>query len=195
MNRHEYIADIKEKLKGLSEEDINKAIEYYEEAIDDRLEDGLTEDQAINSIGTPDEIAEKILMDCPLTKLVAAKTKPKRKLKGWEIALLIVFSPVWITLALLALIMALVVVILFFTLIACIVIIILSFILGGIVGIAACLQELFATSHFDLMQFGMALMLLGLGTVLLIPTKNLVVLLFEKIGSFFKWIKRKIVNR
>ena len=98
MNRQEYLDEIKEKLLGLSEEDIDKALEFYMEALDDRIDDGLTEEQAINAVGTADEVAEQILMDTPLPKLVSATVKPKRDMKAWEIVLLILGAPLWIPL-------------------------------------------------------------------------------------------------
>ena len=99
MNKIEYLDSIRSKLAGLPEKDIDSAIEYYEEAIDDRIEDGLTEEQAINAVGTPEEIAEKILMDSSIPKLITAKAKPQRRLKGWELALIIIGSPLWIMIA------------------------------------------------------------------------------------------------
>ena len=104
---------VREKLKGLSEEDINKALEFYEEAISDRMEEGLTEDQAVAAIGTPDEIANQILMDTPLPKLVKAKakSKPKKSFKVWEIVLLVLGFPIWFPLILTAGILALTLVI------------------------------------------------------------------------------------
>ena len=188
MNRNEYIDSIKEKLKGLPEADIAKAVEYYEEAIDDRLEDGLTVEQAINSIGTPDEIAEKILMEFPITKLVAAKTKPNRALKVWEIILLIVGSPLWITVAAL-------VVIFFFVAIVVVVVCLLAVLISGLAGVVACFVELFRSGGLNFWVMGASLICLGLGVFLLIPTKNFIVWLFEQIGRFFKWIKRKIVRK
>ena len=77
MNKKEYLDSIRSKLTGLPEKDIDSAIEYYEEAIEDRIEDGLTEEQAINAVGTPEEIAEKILMDSSIPKLITAKAKPQ----------------------------------------------------------------------------------------------------------------------
>ena len=195
MNRHEYIDSIKEKLKGLSEDDIKKAVEYYEEAIDDRLEDGLTEEQAINSIGTPDEIAEKILMECPITKLVAAKTKPNRSLKAWEIVLLIVGAPLWITVAALLFVAIILVVILFFTAIVVLVVCIIAGLLGGLGGVVASIIGMFRYGNMDFLTMGLSLVTLGASVFLLIPAKNFIIWLFEQIGRFFKWIKRKIVNK
>ena len=72
MTKSEYLGAIRVRLLGLPEADIKKAIDFYEEAISDRMEDGLTEDQAIAELDTPQLAADKILMETPLPKLVKA---------------------------------------------------------------------------------------------------------------------------
>ena len=106
MNRNEFIEAVREKLSGLSEEDINEALEFYDEAISDRIDDGLTEDQAVAAVGTPEEIADKILMDTPLPKLVKAqaKAKPSTGFRVWEIILLVLGFPLWFPLVRLAIV-------------------------------------------------------------------------------------------
>ena len=106
MTKKVFIDEVRAKLKGLSEDEISKALEFYEEAIDDRMEEGLTEDQAVAAVGTPEEVADQILMDMPLGKLVKAKSKPDRKYKVWEIVLIILGFPIWFPLLLTAAILS-----------------------------------------------------------------------------------------
>jgi uncharacterized membrane protein len=63
--------------------------------LDDLTEGGMTEQEAVASLGSVDAIAQEILMDLPLPKLIKAKMKPKRRMRTWEIVLLAVGSPVW----------------------------------------------------------------------------------------------------
>ncbi len=98
MTKREFISQLRGHLSGLPKEDIEKSIEYYSEIIDDRMEDGSPEDSAVEAIGSPSEIATQILMDTPLPKLVKAKAKPQRALKVWEIVLLVLGSPLWLSL-------------------------------------------------------------------------------------------------
>ena len=49
-------------------------------------------------MGSVDEIASQIISEVPLTKIVREKIKPKRRLKAWEIALIVAGSPVWLAL-------------------------------------------------------------------------------------------------
>ena len=46
----------------------------------------------------PAEIAKKVLSETSISKLVKAKLKPSRELKGWEIALLVLGAPLWLPL-------------------------------------------------------------------------------------------------
>ena len=96
MDKQQFCAALRARLAGLPEADITSSIEYYCEMIDDRIEDGVPETVAVAAVGSVDEIAEQILMDTPMTKLVKARMKPKRALKAWEIVLIAVGSPVWL---------------------------------------------------------------------------------------------------
>lgn len=96
MNKNAFLSVLRERLNGLPEEDINKSMEFYSEMIDDRVEDGMSEEEAVEAIGTIDEIISQILSEVSLPKLVKEKVKPKRALKAWEIVLLILSAPIWL---------------------------------------------------------------------------------------------------
>ena len=70
--------------------------------LDDMLEEGMTEAEATAKLGSPSQIAQSILQEVPLGKLVSTRMKPK---SGWTplaIVLAVVGSPVWVPLLLLA---------------------------------------------------------------------------------------------
>lgn len=98
MNKQSFIASLRSKLYGLPQKEIDERISFYSEMIDDRIEDGMTEKEAISEIGTVDSVATQIISDTPLTKIIKEKLTPKRQLKAWEIALLIAGSPIWASL-------------------------------------------------------------------------------------------------
>ncbi len=95
MTKIEFILNLHDKLSDLPQEDVEERLRFYIEMIEDRMEEGLSEDAAVAEVGNVDEIAEQILADMPLNKLVIEKIKPKRKLKAWEIVLLALGAPVW----------------------------------------------------------------------------------------------------
>lgn len=99
MNKEEFITQLRENLIGLPKEDIEERVSFYSEMIDDRIEDGKTEDEAINDLGGVDGVVSDIAGDTKLFSLVKEKIKPKRKLKGWEIALICATSIFWFPIA------------------------------------------------------------------------------------------------
>ena len=98
MTRVKFILELGKRLDGLPTNEVEDRLNFYSEMISDRIEDGLSEEEAVAAIGAVDEIAEQIIADIPLTKIVKEKIKPKRRLCVWEILLLVLGSPVWLSL-------------------------------------------------------------------------------------------------
>ena len=95
MTKIEFLFKLDEKLSGLSDSDRQKTLDYYNEMIEDRVEDGMAEADAVAEMGDASEIASAIFMETPIIRLVKERVKPKRKLTGAEIALICIASPVW----------------------------------------------------------------------------------------------------
>lgn len=96
MTKTEFLAEIREKIQGLPQSDIEKFLDYYAEMIDDYTEDGRTQEEAIGELGSVEEIVEQILKETPLPHLVQEKVRPTRTLRAGEIVLLILGSPLWV---------------------------------------------------------------------------------------------------
>ena len=58
MKRVEFLKELKAQLWALPEADRQNSLDYYSEMIDDRMEDGLTEEEAVAAIGDLDEIVQ-----------------------------------------------------------------------------------------------------------------------------------------
>lgn len=98
MNKKTFLWALMDGLSGLPMEDIERSLDYYSEMIDDRMEDGLSEEEAVAAMGPVKEICAQILAETPLSRLVKEAVRPKRKLRVWEIVLLVLGSPVWVPL-------------------------------------------------------------------------------------------------
>lgn len=98
MTKINFLMALYDKLSGLPKNEVNERISFYSEMIEDRMEDGLSEEAAVDAVGSVDEIVEQIIGDIPLTKIVKEKIKPKRKLGVLEIILLSLGSPIWVSL-------------------------------------------------------------------------------------------------
>ena len=95
MTKQAFLDELRKGLAGLPQEDIEERITFYGEIIDDSIEEGLSEEEAVARCGSVEEIVSQTLADIPLTKLVKEKVKPNRALKAWEIVLIILGFPVW----------------------------------------------------------------------------------------------------
>ena len=98
MNRETFLTELRQRLSGLPREELEERLAFYGEMLDDRLEDGLTEEEAVESLGTPDEVAAQVLAEIPMAMILREKVRPKRRMKAWEIVLLILGSPIWFSL-------------------------------------------------------------------------------------------------
>ena len=94
MNKSEFLAKLKEALAGLPKDDVNERLAFYSEMIDDRVEEGLTEAEAVEAAGPVDEIVKETLADIPLQKLVKEKVRGRRMSAG-EIVLIVLGAPLW----------------------------------------------------------------------------------------------------
>ena len=103
MTKEGFLAQLRQQLWALPEADRQNSLDYYAEMIDDRMADGLSEEEAVAAIGNLEEIVQQILGETPRPPVVvepAKKEKPaKDNTKIWLIILLILASPVLISLA------------------------------------------------------------------------------------------------
>ena len=59
MRKEEFLTALRAGLTGLSPEGVEKLVEFCSEMIDDRMEDGLTEDEAVAAAGSLDELIQQ----------------------------------------------------------------------------------------------------------------------------------------
>lgn len=102
MCKQEFLAQLRKGLSGLPQRDIEERLSFYSEMIDDRMEEGLSEEEAVLAVGSVEEIVSQIIGDIPLAKLAKERVKGNRRLKSWEIVLLVLGSPLWLSLGIAA---------------------------------------------------------------------------------------------
>ncbi len=59
MGKREFIEELCKRLRLMSAEDAQKTVTFYSEAIDDRVEDGMSEEDAVESLGNIDDIVRE----------------------------------------------------------------------------------------------------------------------------------------
>lgn len=196
MNKEQFLAVIREKLAGLPPADVERSLDFYGEMIDDRVEDGLTEEQAVEAMGTVDEIVAQILMDTPLPKLVKAKVKKNCAPQVWMIVLLVLGSPVWVPLLLAALIIFLAVYVVIWALAVVLYAVDLSFAAGGVSGIVgSVLWACMGNPVQALLLLGAGLVCVGLAIILFLVS-NRAAVGAAKLGKItLLWMKSWFVRR
>lgn len=94
MNKHDFLKELLESLSALPEAEREKAYAFYAEIIDDSMEDGVSEEEAVQRLGSMDEIVEQIVSEIPMSVLI--KARMERKNRGlFMLPLLILGFPVW----------------------------------------------------------------------------------------------------
>ena len=102
MNKQEFLLQLRNGLSGLPKEDIEERVAFYNEMIEDQIEDGLSEEEAVSNIGEVDTVVKQIIADIPLAKLAKKRIRPEKGLKTWAIILLILGFPLWFSLCIAA---------------------------------------------------------------------------------------------
>lgn len=100
MNKQEFLLNLGDRLSGLSPKEKEERLIFYREMIEDRMEDGLSEEEAVAAVGSIDDIARQIADEIHPSETVST---PKMRRKAWEVVLLILGSPIWFSLLIAAL--------------------------------------------------------------------------------------------
>lgn len=100
MNKTEFLHKLEKELSKLSPNERKEHINFYSEMIEDRIEEGSSEEDAVSQIGTIEEIVSQIVVNKYYSEndiSMASKTKTSKS--GWAIVLFWVGSPLWLTIA------------------------------------------------------------------------------------------------
>ena len=97
MNKSEFVELLRKGLAGLPLSEIEERVIFYSEIIDDRMEEGMSEADAVFQVGDVYDIVDQIKSESAQSK-PAKSAKPKKALGAWEIVLIILGAPVWLSL-------------------------------------------------------------------------------------------------
>ena len=192
MTREVFLNSLREKLSGLSPEDIEDRISFYYEMIDDMMDEGKTEEEAVAEIGSVDDVVYEIAKETPLVKIVKERIKPKRKLQAWEIVLIILGFPIWFPLAIVTSVLALVFYILFWIFVIVSYSIEAGLIVSSVALFIVAMVQLFSGEGSFAISFGSSLLAAGGATLMFFGcwyitkgTIKLHKLIFTKIKAAF----------
>lgn len=99
MTKESLLMWLREAFSAYPPEEVEERLRFYEELIDDRMEEGMTEEEAVASLGSLEEVIAKMGTEIPPLK----KRKAKWHLRWWEILLIVLGFPLWLPLLIAAL--------------------------------------------------------------------------------------------
>ena len=196
MNKNQFLEELRRRISGLPQEDIDERLAFYSEMIDDRMEDGLTEEEAVASLGTVDSVVDQIMSEIPLTKIVKERVRPKRQMKAWEVVLLVLGAPVWIPLIIAACAVVLAVYIVIWAVVISVDAVDLSAAAGAAGGLAGIFIYLKAGNPAgSLFSAGAAIAFAGLAILLFFVCKWITKAVLKLTGRIFLGIKTSFAGK
>ena len=98
MLKKDFFAALRYAVRGLPAREASEHIAFYEEMIDDKIEEGMSEAQAVRSLGGVEKVASQIIAQTPMTRIVREKIRPAGGRGALGITFLILGSPIWLSL-------------------------------------------------------------------------------------------------
>lgn len=193
MKKQEFLDKLKIKLSSLPQQEINERINFYSEMIDDRVEDGLTEEEAISDIGGLDEISKHIISEIPLKTIFKETITKKKNLNTGTKLLLILGSPIWLVLIVSFFGVALSLFISLWAILISLWAVFVSLILGGLIGVILGIVYLVQGSTGVLL--GLSIVGIGLGIFSYFGCKELTKLLIKFSKNIVIWIKNLFIKK
>ena len=196
MKKEEFISNLRKKLLGMPKKEIEERLNFYSEMIDDKVEEGILEDDAVLSLGSIDSIAEQIISDIPFSKIAKERISKKRSFKTWEIVLIAVGSPIWFSLlvALFAVVLSLFAV-MFALEVSLWAIIVSLAVCSPFVEVAGFISIFVNNTPIGLLFIGSGLILAGLSIVLFLIVKPTLKGGISFMKKLVLWIKKLFVKK
>ena len=97
MKKRVFLAQLRARLSSLPKREVEESLNFYSEAIDDRMEEGFTEAEAVAGMGAPSEAAARIIEDVKAMKGTREKL-PRGHMKAGTVLLLVLGAPLWLSL-------------------------------------------------------------------------------------------------
>ena len=101
MTKREFLNKLKVRLSGLPKAELDERIGFYSEMIDDRMEEGLSEEKAVEAVGSVEDAARRT-SSASGTRSLEAVESGEREVGVWRSIILVVTAPVWLSLLLVA---------------------------------------------------------------------------------------------
>lgn len=95
MKKHEFLEQLHKALSGLPPQEIDEQLVYYSEIIDDKIEEGISEEEAVAQIGPIAQIVAQVKAEMPRKDTLKEAITKNYSLPLWAIICLIIGIPIW----------------------------------------------------------------------------------------------------
>ena len=183
MNRAKFLRSLERALRAYPRDSVQKTLDYYDEMISDRMEDGLSEEQAVNALGSIEDIVHSLPQ-------AETPVPAGRRRKGWSTALIVLGFPLWLPLliAFFALLLSGLIVLL--AAIVCLFALELALAAAAVWAAAAGLYQLLKLNWAQaLCLFGGALSCAGLSCLLFAPVMRSARALCRLLQRICAWVR------
>ena len=195
MTKSEFLWQLSRALKNVSERDREDALAYYREMIEDRMESGMSEEEAVAALGAPADAAKDIMCRLPLPTLIKNKCKEKSTWHMWEVVLLILGSPVWLSLLVCILACVAVVYICLWTVVLALWACAVSLCVGGVVLVVAGVVSFYGAAGTALLNIGVGLIAVGGGLLLFFISPIVTRIMIRLSKLFLRGMKYLIIGK
>lgn len=194
MTKKLFLEQLRQRLQRISQDEQTTVCHYYDEIISDKIEEGMTEEQAVASLGDIDQLVTEILSEQSIPQLIRERVNQSHRQSSnktvWVI-LAILGSPIWLSLVIALISVIGAAIISLMAVAMALVITVGAFILSGPLGLAKGI--LLIASHYPtagLYNIGAGLLLCGLGILLIRPICEV----FKVFLKFGRWFIRQLKN-
>lgn len=190
MTKHEFLGALYDALSPLTPEERNRSLAYYEEVIDDKLEEGEQESKIIADFGPVADIAQEILGDTPTQN----PSTMKQGSKAIPLILIIAGSPLWFPLLIAGVAVLFAIYVVVWSLIISFFAVVFSLLACGLGGIGILIFNASTNMAAAFGGLGVGFICAGLGLLLLFPCIFFAKWLTQNTVRFVKYAWHKMTS-
>lgn len=186
MNKQQFFSFLQHEIRSLPRGEQEKVIFYYREIIDDSMEEGLTEEEAVARLGSMNDLVREIFISSDERRRASIPTGRK----VWISVLLALGFPIWGSIILVLLCLVLCAFILVFVPIIVLGSLALAFFLAGIWAIVGSPFMMLAAAPAGIVQLGGGIAVLGLSILSAVGLGYTVKGVKQACASLWRFVKK-----
>lgn len=195
MNKKEFINELGKNLNHFPKKEKNKCLHYYEEMINDRIEDGMPEEMAVKAVGSIESIVVSVTNELSLMSLMTTKMNNAFSKKN-NLVLILLGLPLWLPLLIAFIIVVLALYIVFISVIFSLYITLFAISVSGFLYAIFGFVFIFTNGlAIGLATIGSGIFAFSLALLLFKPGIALANLLLEGVKKSINSIKRLFINK